>query len=391
MVASAAAAGAGHAAEDGPGLKKEYTGPLGMHRFEPTTEQITPRGHREWATKMWQRINRDHSEFIDRKELECEEFQSILHAVLAPKIGGAGAHAGGAVYRRAQMNLNQAMTFFMRKADLNSDGNISFEEFKSALWFLRRHPLCTHTSQLIFSLFDLDQDGTIDESEFRELFRFFLGHNPPEDEFQKEWGRLDAGGRGNATRSEYIRWLQTSTNPVFHQHAPTEDALAAEQTGTPVAGRTVRQLPGLTRSFSSSYVTRPPWNSRFTSGVNMDPSSRRMHCPSSRKSYFSRPQSLPELSRHYDTHRGFKVHQERLQEPEPHKEYLVLSTENAPQFLRERAKPGGTMRNKATGKREMWEDFWQKPACLKSRYTPGSLDFRCPGPPPAELYAEENL
>jgi hypothetical protein len=280
--------------------------------------------------------------------------------------------------------MNQAIIFCLRKADLNNDSSMSFDEFKAFMLFLRKNPQCTDSAHLIFSLFDLDSSNKIEKPEFRELYRFFLGHNPTDDEFEKEWARLDVSGAQRATRSDYIRWLQTSTNPIFKQHAPTVDGTAASDKTVGSPGFRKAKLPGLTRTLSSpsSIDMRPSWNERFTAGVNMDPKTKCMQQVVARRSYFSRPQSLPELARHYETHRGFKLHAQKLSEPEAPKERPVVSTEKVGQLSGERGKPGGSMRNTKTGQTEKWEDFWQTPQCLKARYQPGSLDFRCPGMPP---------
>merc|ERR1712038_231193 len=97
---------------------------------------------------------------------------------------------GGAQYERSEINIEQAMEFCLRKADLNSDGSLSFEEFRSFTFCLRTETLAKHTATLIFALFDTDGDARIDEAEFREIYRFFLGHHPKEVDFQAEWARL---------------------------------------------------------------------------------------------------------------------------------------------------------------------------------------------------------
>merc|ERR1712183_827376 len=122
-----------------------------------------------------------------------------------------------------------------------------------------------HTADMIFSLFDLDGDMKISQAEFREIYRFYLGHIPREDEFQREWARLDLRGEQKVTRAGYILWLQTSVNPVFKQHAPQEQL---------EPDSVVEKLPGLHRKATQNMRMRPKWNQRFNAGVSMN-----NHCP----------------------------------------------------------------------------------------------------------------
>lgn len=286
----------------------------GAERFLPNSQRMSSTEHHEWATKMWRRMDRDNSGSITRGELDCEEFRSIVRAILAP---GGSVGMGGALYARAEMNMKEAISFCLRKADINSDGTINFSEFESFTWCLRSQDGARHTSNLIFALFDLNGDNRISEKEFREIFRFYTGRAPTELEFQHEWGRLDKAGEGRVTQAQYIRWLQTSADPVFRQHAPPlDDSLDAVAWSPPSSAKGVR-LGG-----------RQQWNQRL---VEANPNVR---CPVARRSYFSRPQSLPELSRYYKEHRGFRRHKESLGQPEPRRLPRVLSTGSGCSILR---------------------------------------------------------
>jgi len=336
-----------------------------MARFRPS-QKISPDEHHEWASRMWKRMDRDENGRITRGELDCEEFRSVIRSVVAPD-GGIGM--GGAHYARAEMNMNQAINFCLRKADLNNDNGLSFTEFKSFLLCLRQDVMAQDTASLIFALFDLDGDHLLVESEFREICRFYLGHAPTEAEFQKAWAELDKDGKQRVTKAEYIRWLQASPNPIFRQHAPLPDP---DATMYPDGGPPKGRLPLLRQGGNQ----RPLWNQR------LDVANLGVRCPLARRTYFSRPQSLPELGRYYEKHRGFAIHRQRMQQPEVPPYRNVLSNEKGREFHPARAKPGGSMRNRSTGKLEAWEDQWQVPKCVKPKFRPGSLLLRTmPAPP----------
>jgi len=196
------------------------------------------------------------------------------------------------------------------------------------------------TADMIFALFDLDGNEEIHEAEFREIYRFYLGHFPTEEEFQAEWGRLDRRGEMKVRRKDYIQWLRTSPNKLFSMHAPPVEAGAAAEARTTERGLSPQHqsimsnsLPDLARSRRAisggsslkrrspgpglvppwnerSLEDRPKWNQRFNAGVNMN-----QEKPRNERTYFSRPQSLPELKRYYETHTGFEGHSERLAQP----------------------------------------------------------------------------
>jgi Ca2+-binding EF-hand superfamily protein len=352
----------------------ELTEVLGMSRLAPE-EHFSPREHREWAIKMWKRMDRDDNEVIGRRELDCEEFRSILRAAIVPE---RGASTGGTEYQRFEMNVNQAITFCMRKADLNDDQSLSFVEFENFMAALRQGHLARYTSNLIFALFDLNSDGVIDESEFREIYRFYLGHVPKEAEFQLEWGKLDAKGEAKADLNTYTRWLQASENPVFKQHAPpTEEELEAARDPKDASQqrKVAKPLPGGLQKPGSSSLLKSPWNQRLNI-KNINP-----ELPQGQRNYFMRHQSLPELKRHFDTHRGFTNHRKAFATPEQRKKSPVLSTDSGISMLPERSKSGGWMKNR-DGKQETWQDYWQTPKCMINRVKPGTMTLRCLGPPP---------
>lgn len=333
-----------------------------------------------WAMRLWRRMDRDGNSFVTRSELDSEEFRSIIRSVLTPAF--KAGNMGGVEYMRSELNMTQAIHYCLRKADLNGDNALSYLEFRSFLRVLRHEDLGKSTAHLIFALFDLDQDGHISESEFREVFRFYQGHRPSEEQFQKEWAKLDARGEQRVNIAQYVKWLRASKNPIFHQHAPPEPDEVPEP--EPPSPDMRKYLPRMT--FSKSQA-RPKWNQRFNAGVNKND-----RCPQGQRSYFSKTQSLPELQRFYETHRGFNRMAERLTRPEAKAKPAVLSNERNGEIYMARSEPGsrdGWMRHPITGRVELWEDHWQTPKCIAQFYQPGTIALRCPGEPPKWMYGEE--
>mmetsp|Transcript_49347 Transcript_49347/g.107453 ORF Transcript_49347/g.107453 Transcript_49347/m.107453 type:complete len:385 (+) Transcript_49347:106-1260(+) len=353
-------------------------------------KSLTADQHYDWARSLWNRIDRDRSGIVTRDELNCDEFQEVLRAIIAPSTAGAGI----STYGRAEQNVTQAIEFCMRKADLNHGGTLSFEEFESFLRALRAESDPEHSAQLIFALFDLDGDLTLDMQEFREIYRYFLGHQPTAAEFQAEWDRLDQAGQGHVTQKQYVKWLQTSANPKFRQHAPpvigtppaapaTSPDLLDRRTAKRSPGqpaRIHRPAPGLLPP-SGDPRPMPPWSERFAC---KDPSEQNIAWRGNNrnKTLFSRPQSLPELGRFYSTYKGFGKQRRRLRSPGGSPDLIVarpkpvLSTDSYASLMSpgaERHVPGG------------WAE--QTPRALKKYvWEPGSLNLRVPGFPPPFLY-----
>lgn len=356
-----------------------------MARFAMNSESISFQEHNEWALSMWRRMDRDHSMSITRQELDCEEFRTAVRsALLQNGTKKSGGGMGGATYERAEISTDQAINFCLRKADLNHDSSLSFEEFRSFTMCLRTETLAKHTANLIFAFFDLDQDARICEAEFREIFRFFLGHNPTEVEFQSEWSKLDTQGKQQVTRPEFIRWLQQCKNPIFKRHAPPVEPGSSLVDGVLGATGDTGDSKQTFRRSTGSLNPKPLWNERFNGQKNING-----HAPVSRRNYFMRPQSLPELQRHYESRKGFAVNRTKLLAPQSPAPVRVLSTDTGRCFAFQpgMALPGGKMQCHKSGQVKQWEDHWQTPACVKKKLRAGSLDFRCPGQPAEWMFA----
>mmetsp|Transcript_66602 Transcript_66602/g.124292 ORF Transcript_66602/g.124292 Transcript_66602/m.124292 type:complete len:432 (-) Transcript_66602:48-1343(-) len=373
--------------------------------------------HTEWAQRLWRRMDRDGSGRIDHKELECEEFRSVMHRMLAPQAPRTTSYTG-----RAQINFKQAMLYCLRKADLNKDGVLSFEEFRAMLWTLRWPAGSEDASTLLFALFDVDGDQLINREEFRQMYRFYMGSDPTEEEFVHTWFEVSEG-KPDVTRAEYVRWLRRTKNVVFKQ-APTvrprdqpqsqgkrgkaaaqsteKSSLAYEALGETKelglgssasapdiglersrkkkASAEKAKLPGshpLARRRNSLYSveTRPRWNRSFgPQGKNEEIAVKSM------RRYFSQPESLMALQKYYQKRPGFK----QLEGNPIHAAQVKMPNAGEGITLREsHHKRGGRMRDPLTGKVVPWNDAWQSPPEVK--YVP-TIEYKALLQPPPWLW-----
>mmetsp|Transcript_43804 Transcript_43804/g.88334 ORF Transcript_43804/g.88334 Transcript_43804/m.88334 type:complete len:428 (-) Transcript_43804:129-1412(-) len=334
-------------------------------------ESMPEKDLEDLIVRMWNRLDRDMSGTITKEELNCEEFHNMVLAAVAPVTKSGGG--GGALYSRSQLNMAEAIAFCLRKADQNDDGNLSFAEFRSLVKTLQDVHVQPSSAHLAFSLFDLDYSLTIDKMEFKEVMRFFMGHNPTEVEYREEWARLSSRSRGDkVTRDDYIRWLQTTPNPVFHQHAPPVQSEGEKGES--------KSLADLSRSHSSGLREKARWNKRFNACMN--PLHVNDFRPQALREYFSTSQSVPELRSFYDTYPdAFKKHRARMDAPSSPEATCALwpksvSTEGGtPLLLPKRHEPRGLMRHHRTGEVALWDDNWSPPIRLKSRFKPGDKPY----------------
>lgn len=420
-------------------------------KFDPK-DDLSPASHHAWSLRLWRRIDRDGSGFVTRQELDCEEFRTILRKVLTPDVPGS-VNMGGARYARVQMHTDQVIQFCLRKADLNSDGSISFEEFRAFTYALRKGGGELHSADMIFALFDLDSDNTINEMEFKEIYCFFLGHIPNEEDFQAEWKRLDCQGDGFVERHRFLEWMEKCENPIFRSHRPSEqqnsqsiDTLKRASHSEDVFACTSVSWAELNRSqdgwrpwhsyghfcwseptkgkpshskmkfrdtalrttksnsqpatasrggaaSSSSWLeTKPVWNQHLaTSCPNWSDKNGKPRQIMAKRTFFSRPQSLPELRRHLDSQRGLRDHTEAMFAPEIKRKKAVLSSEHdggAAQMLTaaSRGKPAGSMRHPYSRERMKWNQHFLTPPQLKDLYSTAPMTNI--GAPPRHLYVD---
>jgi len=352
------------------------------------------------AAKLWSRFDRDSSGFITRKDMECEDFYAIIRGLAFPSFSGKIAAGGGASYSRSAMDMKQAVKICLQKADLNSDGVLTFPEFRALVASLTQPQDMSHSAYLIFSIFDLDMNGYISFDEFSELLRFVLNHRPTVVRLQYEWDLLMAGHEGDgkmASRGRYIRWLRDSMDPLLRQHAPPKRSRLDEST--------VSHLGTLSRSRSTVVSTQSIFKQRWNRNINRDlsappprPRRRGEHLPKDERYFFDRPHSLAELDRFFAVHHGFQRQRAKLRKPEQEESGTALcpkahSSEGClPLLLPGRHSPGGTMRHHQTGEVTRWESQWMPPMRTRTRFraadrpvAPGATFSEPDRPLPPEL------
>lgn len=383
--------------------------------------------HFAWACKHWKGMDRDGDGFVTRPELDSEEFRNAIRSVLGAK---GNTSSSGRDYSRFKINVEQAIDWVRRKADQNNDCSLSFKEFESFTRKIRRGD-AQSTADMIFALFDLGGNDAIDKDEFREIYRYFLGRMPTRLEFEEEWARLDAKGEQEVSKTGYMRWLQTSPNPIFRRHAsvvavdtpetqaswaklarPSSTPLQTVSEGQPRQKQkgqrpasnpwsSSRKKPlfqsksadavGMRiqmeqdRRYGGGFVEkgdRPEWNKRHHLGSNEN-----LGKPRGQRTYFSRPQTVDELSRFFSSRQGYDQHLRKLQSPERKKMQMILSGEADAPMCQERHEPGGSMRSRE-GLTIFWNNHWQPTASEMWRYTPGTNTLRLPGFPP-NLYQDD--
>jgi len=354
----------------------------------PVTTSFPDKAHHEWSLRMWSRMNRDQNEFLSRQELDCEEMRTAMRlALLSQHASSHQALGGGPTYARASINHIEALGYILRKADINNDGVLSFEEFKNFMWEFRQGSHQT-AANIVFALFDMDADLFINDREFHEICRFYLGHNPTYEQFQEQWNLLNVDGDARGiSRERYRRWLETSAHSMFTQHTTwQQDSLEASDLADAHAraGKSRKKAEKLTfaeqhrraRTFPKDacgwplasrkdYKARPKWNQKWNWQINGNDD-----LPQGERTYFSRVQSAPQLARFYATHAGFERQYEMLRSPPPSRRLKVVSTDTLDVELTDpgRHLPRGTMRDHGTDEIALWEDRWQTPLRFRTRF-----------------------
>eukprot|EP00928_Gymnodinium_smaydae_P070056 TRINITY_DN53999_c0_g1_i1.p1 TRINITY_DN53999_c0_g1~~TRINITY_DN53999_c0_g1_i1.p1 ORF type:complete len:405 (+),score=72.46 TRINITY_DN53999_c0_g1_i1:187-1401(+) len=378
--------------------------------------KLTREEHREWARKLWTRMDRDGSDAITTDELVCDEFQVALRSILVPHLP-TGMIAS---YGRSEQNIRAVINHVMRLADSNNDGELDFKEFER-FWRVLRNE--RQSPDLIFSMFDLDQSGLLSRDEIVEVYRYFLGHRPILEAFESLWDELVPRDKDRSTylvtRDRFSKWMKETKIPAFKQHcakvAPGDDASSTSglsvQKKAASTSKIWRPAPGLMPPRERRDTTFiPEWNDRFNS---QDPSEQNLAFRGNKrmKTWFSSPHSLPELHRFYCTYQGFDSlrkelvkppvmedkwppssppgarHRSKVREdPTIPREIPILSTDTLGNMAipgATRHVPGGTMKD-GRGQRILWQELTPR-ALKKQPREPGTLLLRSSGLPPAWL------
>jgi Ca2+-binding EF-hand superfamily protein len=319
-------------------------------------------------------MDRDNSGTITRKELDCEEMRTVLRMILLPEDDSTHAHGGGASYSRTAMNHDQALTFCLRKADINNDGTLSFEEFKCFTWELRQITTGKDMAALVFALFDLDSDQILTQDEFHEIYRFYLGHHPKHTDFMEQWDSLynGDGESHGVTKDRYMKWLQTTASPIFRQNL-TQAKNDAEAVGkiksfaemSRDARRVKKDADGWPVGPRKDIKARPKWNQKWNWQINPNDD-----LPYGERIYFSRSQSLPQLKQFLSNHAGCEKQHQTLTSRPPPRRLKVVSTDTTDHVMSDPARhlPGGHMREHGSGETVLWEDRWQTPLRFRRRF-----------------------
>lgn len=112
-----------------------------------------------------------------------------------------------------------------RQLDENDDGKIDFDEFNH--WYQRSEKRMKTDVLQIFDRFDIDNSGSIDVDELRDLLVAVQGtaaQNPPSDnEMQAALELLDTNNDGQISREEFLHWYKASA--FFERKLKRRDTL----------------------------------------------------------------------------------------------------------------------------------------------------------------------
>eukprot|EP00405_Crypthecodinium_cohnii_P015357 CAMPEP_0206459074 /NCGR_PEP_ID=MMETSP0324_2-20121206/23960_1 /ASSEMBLY_ACC=CAM_ASM_000836 /TAXON_ID=2866 /ORGANISM="Crypthecodinium cohnii, Strain Seligo" /LENGTH=345 /DNA_ID=CAMNT_0053930557 /DNA_START=105 /DNA_END=1139 /DNA_ORIENTATION=+ len=329
--------------------------------------------HYEWASRMWLRIDPEGEEALPTRQLDCDALRSVLRISLLSSAASASNTPSATFDSKSRpapaqavstpVTVQEVVSMMIRKAELNFDGCLSFEEFESTLLVLRRLKqdlFPAYPGHVIFGLFDTDMDGFLSMEEFAQLLRFIHGHTAEDSELEAAWVAMDPELQTSVSRVELFKWMQAAKLHEYRCLVPAAP---------------VRKPAPKSPDISNG---RPRWD-----GSPSLQSQANDELPSTTRTYLSRPQSLPELMRYCKDRRDLQGNYWKLLQPEVKKKSPVLSSETANffPFNPDKGRAGGTMRS-TTGDVVKWLDHWQTPLCGRKRVQSATHYLQCPGKPP---------
>lgn len=349
-----------------------------MGKSASPSEAMTLQEHRKWASSLWSRMDRNKDKVMTLEELNCSEFMEAIRAILTPSL--AKKTIGS--YGRAELNLSQALKYCLKLADTDKNGTLDFQEFEHFLRKLRHPKPPMELATLYMSMFDADPDAFLEEFEFRDMWRYFTGRAPTADEFQMHWSQMDLLRVGRVSKKDLAKWLKKGAPQAFRSLAPP---VQGDRPETPPAsvtkkpGEIFRPAPGLWHKSPVKWESAHDWNSvpKDFSHINLA-----WRGSQSMKTYFSRPESLPELRRFYAIRRGFQAQKRKMKAPQPKCPSPVLSEESR-QF---KSQPGWERHQRLApnvqGEMAEWKQLTPR---RKQARDVGTLLLRVPLPPAPHL------
>lgn len=344
-------------------------------------EAMTLQEHRQWASSLWSRMDRNKDRVMTLEELNCSEFMEAIRTVLTPSLSRKTVGS----YGRAELNMSQALKYCLKLADTDQNGTLDFEEFEHFLRKLRHPKPAMELATLYMSMFDADPDAFLEEFEFRDMWRYFTGRAPTADEFQMHWSKMDIHRVGRISKKDLAKWLKKTAPEAFRSLAPPVKGDRPEtprsMTSSKKPGEIFRPAPGLWHKTPLKWESEHDWNSVPKDFAHINQAWRGSH---SMKTYFSRPESLPELRRFYAIHQGFQAQKRKMNTPSPKFPAPVLSSENV-QF---KSQPGWERHQRfalnVKGEMAEWKQLTPRDGKKQVRDV-GSLLLRVPLPPAPHL------
>eukprot|EP00397_Hematodinium_sp_SG-2012_P009968 GEMP01010068.1.p1 GENE.GEMP01010068.1~~GEMP01010068.1.p1 ORF type:complete len:376 (+),score=52.66 GEMP01010068.1:43-1170(+) len=359
--------------------------------------ELDAEAHLKWASEHWAKLEKcvgGPERKIDKAQIDSTTFRNALKEAVSSACDIDDLEEPNS---RCIRRADRARDFIRRKADINDDGMVSFDEFEKFTYKLRCHGFNERGdgvmsgtllwAESLFALFDLDGDGHLERHEFQEVHRFFHGANYSEEDIANEWRSLEMGSRTKVNKRCFIKWLIQGERGRALEERPPPDMTMEKSRSVPALDYENRPQTGPARFGSPmqlSGTSKHQWEVKSTD--LMLPWNRQHHIvakndlkPRATRAYFSRPQSEEELNRHYRAYPQFRSQLFRLENvPNIKRPRMVLSHETSPPSLPRRHCISG-LKLKNGQSLPFWTDMWQPPASevySKASLRPGSRSLR---------------